>query len=202
MFGRRRILFPAQGVETGEPVTPGPKILYDMLVDTYNVVTSYKLSDIHSDEETPWKKLTYTFSAPNTSLKVAMKTQLSIIQRNADVIYDEITHTVTDLDGYTTTKTSPLLCLIHAIDLGSNQIGREILLSDMVALDGIYENFPLMGSKLAIYDTDVSKFPYYKQNTIEVYENKIKIIGNILLNKDYFLVNMEQKKAMHFVFMG
>lgn len=200
MFGRRRILFPAKGVETGEVVTPGPKILYDMLVDKYNALTYYKLSEIHSDDETSWKKLTYTFSAPNTSLKVAMKSQLSIIQRNADVIYDEITHTVTDLDGYTTTKTSPILCLTHTIDLGSSQMGREILLSDMVALDSIYENFPLIGSKLAIYDTDISKFPYYKNNTIEVYENKIKIIGNVLLNKAYFLVNTEQKKAMHFIF--
>lgn len=89
-------------VEVTEKANQAPVVLIEDVQIKYNACTYLKLSDIFSDDNTSWKKLKYTFTAKNVSVKVCMKTQLSMISTNPDLEYDTLFVTVTDAEGLTT----------------------------------------------------------------------------------------------------
>ncbi|MBO7054908.1 MAG: Ig-like domain-containing protein, partial [Bacteroidales bacterium] len=90
-------------VEVTEIANQAPVVLIEDVQIKYNACTYLKLSDIFSDDRTPNNKLKYSFSANVVSVKVCMKTQLSMISKDPELEYDTLYVTVKDAEGLETT---------------------------------------------------------------------------------------------------
>ena len=190
-----------------EQIKSYPVIDIDYIINKYNACTYINLSEVAHDDLTTYKKLGFEFEAPHTQLDVirSRKYQLRMFYDEPDLLYDTLTVTVTDEQNHTSTKYVPLIGSDkeqsagshgHTLDLGACTIGREILLSDIIAMDSIYEGFLLEGCCVAAGGASYK----YKKDIFQIKKDRIKIIGNVSTETTYALVNEQQQRAVVFYF--
>lgn len=183
-----------------------PVIDITYVICGYNACTYVNLSEVAHDDNTSYKKLQFEFEAQYTTLDVirSRKYELRLFAVDPDLLYDTLTVAVTDEQNHTSTKYVPLIYSDkgasagshgHTLNLGACTIGREILLSDIIAMDSIYEGFLLEGCRVA----GGASYKYQK-DIFQIKKDRIKIIGNVSTETTYALVNEQQQRAVVFYF--
>ncbi|MBP5583210.1 MAG: T9SS type A sorting domain-containing protein, partial [Bacteroidales bacterium] len=99
-------------VEITEIQNQAPEILMDTIMIKYNACNYIQLSELVSDDFTPYNKMKYSFTS-NVKASVMLRKQLRLFTDNPDLESDILTMTVTDADGVSTTK--DILLLLTAL---------------------------------------------------------------------------------------
>ena len=175
-----------------EQIKSYPAIDIDVVIIAFNACTYINLSDVAHDDMTSYKKLGFEFEAEVAQLDVirSRKFELRIYTDNPDVTYDLMTVTCTDADNHTSVKGVPLICNTHKLNVGQGFVGREILLTDLIALDNYYEGFQLDGC--LVTGNNPNK---YTNEIFQILPDRIKIIGEVDTSI-YALVNNRLRRAM------
>lgn len=189
-----------------------PIFKMEVLWARYNSTTYYTLTKYMQCKNTAWSKLKYTFHSLDYDLatKVAMKTQDCLISRNADKLYYEYHLEVHDALGRSTETTIPVIIgeqspypATHSVILNSTTIGSEFMYSDMLAQDDIYSGFSFTDCKVLSpyeYIDGRTTIPYYTDGILELKEDRLKIIGEVVEQATYALVDNVHKRAMPLFF--
>ena len=99
-------------VEITEIQNQAPEILMDTIMIKYNACNYIQLSELVSDDFTPYNKMKYSFTS-NVKASVMLRKQLRLFTDNPDLESDILTMTVTDAEGVSTTK--EILLLLTAL---------------------------------------------------------------------------------------
>jgi hypothetical protein len=99
-------------VEITEIQNQAPEILMDTIMIKYNACNYIQLSELVSDDFTPYNKMKYSFTS-NVKASVMLRKQLRLFTDNPDLESDILTMTVTDAEGVSTTK--DILLLLTAL---------------------------------------------------------------------------------------